>query len=76
MSDCPEPTRSFLTGRARQHLAVLSDGKTQLETRTANAFEEDRGACLSAGMDGFLAKPLDRERLADALAVSARSLAA
>jgi CheY-like chemotaxis protein len=28
---------------------------------TANAFREDREACFSAGFDGFLAKPLDRE---------------
>ena len=35
---------------------------------TANAFSEDREACIAAGMDDFLVKPLDRERLADALA--------
>ena len=28
---------------------------------------EDRAACLDAGMDGFLTKPLDRERLAEVL---------
>lgn len=30
---------------------------------TANAYAEDRDACLTAGMDGFLVKPLDREQL-------------
>ena len=35
---------------------------------TANAFAEDREACLAAGMDGFLTKPLDRDRLFSALA--------
>jgi PAS domain S-box-containing protein len=34
---------------------------------TANAYAEDRAACLAAGMDAILTKPLDRERLLDAL---------
>jgi len=34
---------------------------------TANLFSEDREACLAAGMNAVLVKPLDRERLADAL---------
>lgn len=35
---------------------------------TANAFAEDRAACLEAGFDGFLPKPLDREAFLKALA--------
>lgn len=35
---------------------------------TANALDEERKVCIAAGMDGFLTKPLDRERLASVLA--------
>ena len=35
---------------------------------TANAFEEDKRACLEAGIDEFLTKPVDPERLAAAIA--------
>ena len=35
---------------------------------TANAFEDDRRACIEAGMDDFLVKPLSLEALRGALA--------
>jgi CheY-like chemotaxis protein len=34
---------------------------------TANASEADRDACLAAGMDGFITKPILMERLAEAI---------
>jgi CheY-like chemotaxis protein len=42
--------------------------RTPVLALTANTLVEDRYACFEAGMDGFLLKPLDRDKLADALA--------
>jgi len=65
------------TRRIRAIEAERGIARTPIIALTANALDEDHDACLAAGMDGFLTKPLDREQLTAALAaVSARRLAA
>jgi len=53
--------------RIRACEAAQSGRKTPILALTANTLVEDRYACFEAGMDGFLIKPLDRDKLADAL---------
>jgi PAS domain S-box-containing protein len=60
-----------------QRIRALEAGQpgrpTPILALTANTLVEDRYACFQAGMDGFLIKPLDRDKLADALAGLAAS---
>jgi PAS domain S-box-containing protein len=62
--------------RIRAAEADRGTPRTRMLALTANAQSEDRDACLAAGMDGMLVKPLDRERLREALAAVAAPLAA
>lgn len=54
---------------ARRIRAAEAKGgpRVRIIALTANAYPEHREACLAAGMDGFVVKPLDRERLMRAL---------
>jgi PAS domain S-box-containing protein len=61
-SDGIAATRSIRVIEAERGLR-----RTPIIALTANALEEDRDACVAAGMDGFLTKPLDRQRLATVL---------
>jgi CheY-like chemotaxis protein len=61
------------TRRIRSLEAGQPGRQTPILALTANTLVEDRYACFEAGMDGFLIKPLDREKLAAALAGLAAS---
>ena len=61
------------TRRIREFEAGQPGRATPVLALTANTLVEDRYACFEAGMDGFLIKPLDRDKLADALAGLAAS---
>jgi len=65
------------TKRIRAHEATIGGYHTPILALTANTLVEDRYACFEAGMNGFLIKPLDREKLDEALAglAAARQLA-
>jgi CheY-like chemotaxis protein len=61
------------TKRIRAHEAATGGRHTPILALTANTLVEDRYACFEAGMNGFLIKPLDREKLDEALAGLAAS---
>ncbi|AMA54955.1 PAS domain-containing hybrid sensor histidine kinase/response regulator [Bradyrhizobium sp. CCGE-LA001] len=61
------------TKRIRAHEAATGRQRTPILALTANTLVEDRYACFEAGMNGFLIKPLDREKLDEALAGLAAS---
>ncbi|QPF91899.1 ATP-binding protein [Bradyrhizobium commune] len=65
------------TKRIRAHESATGGHHTPILALTANTLVEDRYACFEAGMNGFLIKPLDRDKLDEALAglAAARQLA-
>ena len=73
LMDCEMPEMDGYTASQEiRHLEVAGN-RIPILALTANAYEENRQKCLSAGMDDFLTKPVDNSQLVDALATDDRS---
>lgn len=73
LMDVHMPIADGLTATRQIRTAEAPGGAhTPIVALTANAYSDDRDACLAAGMDDILVKPLDRDRLANVLAAIPR----
>jgi len=68
LMDCHMPGMDgFAATRAIRAAEARCGRHTRIIAMTATASETDRAACLAAGMDGYLAKPVTLDRLREAL---------
>ncbi|MEE9337357.1 MAG: response regulator [Methylococcaceae bacterium] len=64
LMDCQMPVMDGLeASREIRKLEQFNNKKTPIIALTANAFKEDKDACIAAGMDGFLSKPFKKKQL-------------
>lgn len=62
LMDMQMPVMDGLTA-TKEIVRIWGDDRPKIVAMTANVFNEDRQACFDAGMDDFLAKPMDMELL-------------
>ncbi|MGH7716089.1 MAG: response regulator [Vulcanimicrobiaceae bacterium] len=63
-SDCHMPEMDgFSAARAIRAVEAQNNTRTPIIALTAGAMEQDRLACLAAGMDDYLSKPINAEAL-------------
>jgi signal transduction histidine kinase/DNA-binding response OmpR family regulator/HPt (histidine-containing phosphotransfer) domain-containing protein len=69
LMDCQMPILDGLsaTRKIREYEEKTAAVAMPIVAVTANAYEEDRRACLASGMDDYLSKPFSPEQLADIL---------
>ncbi len=72
LMDVQMPVMDGLEATRRIRADEADGTPTPIMALSANASADDREACLAAGMDALLVKPLDRERLREALEAVAR----
>jgi CheY-like chemotaxis protein len=68
LMDVQMPTMDGLEATRRLHQRWPAGRRPHVIAATANAMQEERAACLAAGMDDYLSKPIRMEELAAALA--------
>ncbi len=69
LMDCmmPEMDGFQATAAIREAGSRVFNPKVSIIAMTANAMKGDRELCLAAGMDGYLTKPIRKEKLVEAL---------
>ncbi len=70
LMDVQMPELDGITVTRRIRGEIDRDAQPQIIAVTANAAAQDRAACLDAGMDDFIAKPIDLSNLAEALSAA------